>query len=230
MRLRVSTALMVAFGAVLACSVTSSQSANKDFTGDLPTGLSCPSSCNTCAQNSCGSAESCLGNQCVDFLDCFCSCAASDSDCHFICSSSRKTPDNHCADCVAAAKPCLAQKCASMSRPQPPALEWHLRRRRRAERGRRVRHIPGQRSHVPGDVRSVHPGPLLGGGLVLLHGLRCVLCLRLPLRSSGPRVPAFLHAFGGMPDVCGWRQRLRPAVLRNVRGRRRRRHYPEPRW
>ena len=109
---RVCATLLLVFGALFACSVTSTPTSQKDFSGDVPTGLSCPSSCNTCAQNSCGSTSSCLGSQCVDFLDCFCSCAAGDSQCQFVCIS-QQTPDNHCADCVTAAKPCLAQKCAS---------------------------------------------------------------------------------------------------------------------
>jgi hypothetical protein len=117
---RIRKALVIAFGGLAglaACSVTTNDNGggNNDpaqFSGDFPTGMSCPASCNTCAQSQCGSAAACLHSDCVDFLNCLCVCAPGDSDCQFACGG-LKSPDNHCDDCVTTANACLKQKCAS---------------------------------------------------------------------------------------------------------------------
>jgi hypothetical protein len=108
--------LAIAVVAMGACSVTTTDNnngnGNSSFSGDVPTGPSCSSSCDSCAKTKCGTQAACLHDDCEDFLNCFCQCAAGDMDCQFPCNAF-KTPDNHCLDCDPGANACLRQNCAS---------------------------------------------------------------------------------------------------------------------
>jgi hypothetical protein len=105
--------VVVVFAAA-ACSTTSSDSSGGpgSFSGDLPTGPSCMSACDSCAKDKCGSQASCLHSDCQDFLNCFCQCTPGDQNCRFPCEAFQ-TPDNHCGDCITGANACLKQNCAS---------------------------------------------------------------------------------------------------------------------